>query len=63
MRSIVAAACIAVFTSAAEVDEKLVDLAAKQNIPDLGAFVIPILKDFTPANSDFYWGDTCDPND
>ena len=63
MRSIVAAACVAIFTSAADVSEKLDELAAKQGIPDLGAFVIPIDKDQTPANTDFYWGDTCDTNE
>ena len=70
MRGIVAAACIAIFTTAADVNDKLDELAAKQSIsgahfitsiPDLGAFVIPI-KDSTPSNTDFYWGDTCDNN-
>ena len=61
MRSIVAAACIAIFTTAADISEKLDELAAKQGIPDRGAFVIPI-DDPTPANSDLYWGDTCNDN-
>ena len=53
MRSIVAAACIAIFTSATDVSEKLDELVAKQGIPDRGVFVIPV------ADDDFYWGLTC----
>ena len=61
MRSIITAAFIAFFTSAAKVADKLGELSAKQGIPDYGAFKIPI-EDETPANMDLYWGDTCETN-
>ena len=52
MKSFVIAGIIAIFTSAAEVSEKLEELTAKQGVPN----------DSTPANTDFYWGDICPDN-